>query len=116
MQVRTGVDIVYLPAFERLAQNPAARKRVFHPSELARDKNEHLAGVFAIKESFFKALGKNPRFLDIEVVRGKGKPSVMYPSRYGIRSLDVSVSHEKDYCIASVVLMMDEKTTREEKR
>ena len=106
MNIRSGVDIVHIPRFADFLKNPEAVKKVFHPSELKRDTVEHLAGVFAIKEAFFKALGKNPHFLEIEVNPCRGKPTINYPSHHNINSIDISVSHDKDYAIAQVVMLV----------
>jgi len=106
MDIRSGVDLVHIPRFAKFLKNPQAVKKVFHASELKRDSVEHLAGVFAIKEAFFKALGQNPHFLEIEVSPARGKPTIIYPSHHPIQSIDISVSHDKDYAIAQVVMLL----------
>lgn len=108
MKIRTGVDIVHIPRFKSFLDNPSAVSKVFSSGELARDTPEHLAGVFALKEAFFKALGTNPDFLSIEVPSRRGKPSVTFPDSFGIESVDVSVSHDNDYAIAQVVMILSD--------
>ena len=108
MTLRTGIDLVHIPRFAKFLENPAAVKRTFSSKELERDSVEHLAGVFAIKEAFFKALGKSPDFLAVEVSPSRGKPSLLFSESFGILSYDVSVSHDADYCVASVVMMVED--------
>lgn len=106
MDIKSGVDLVHIPRFAKFLKNHEAVKKVFHASEMKRDSVEHLAGVFAIKEAFFKALGKNPHFLEIEVCPSRGKPTITYPTHHNISSIDISVSHDKDYAIAQVVMLV----------
>jgi len=105
MQIKTGIDIVEVAKMESL---DAGKSKVFHASELKDDRPEHLAGIFAAKEAFFKALEKSPDFLSIEVVKDEsGKPRLSYVGEEKINSLDVSISHEKDYAVASVVMLLE---------
>ena len=107
MQIKTGIDIVYIKKMDNLIEG---RSRIFHASEMQDDRPEHLAGIFAVKEAFFKALEQNPDFLSLEVKKtDNGKPVVSYVGIEGIHSVDVSISHEKDYAVASVVMILDEK-------
>ena len=101
-----GTDLLHIPKIERLLKNPQAAKKVFHPSELRDNRPEHLAGVFAAKEAFFKALRKKPKWLDIEVkTKRSGKPELKLnsPLENGWVA-DVSISHDGDYAIAVAVL------------
>lgn len=77
----------------------------------------HLAGRFSAKEALLKAfgtgLGKGVRWTDIEVVRDNdGKPRIELSGilndimlNMEIREILVSISHERDYAIAQVVLI-----------
>ncbi len=104
MQVRTGIDIVAVSKISRLKDSLT---KIFHPSELRDERPEHLAGIFAAKEAFFKALKRNPEFLAVEVSKAKGKPTISYAGGENISSIDVSISHEHEYAIASVVMLID---------
>jgi len=104
MQVRTGIDIVAVSKISRLKDSLA---NIFHPSELADERPEHLAGIFAAKEAFFKALKRSPEFLAVEVSKVNGKPAISYAGGEKISSIDVSISHEQEYAIASVVMLLD---------
>ena len=59
--MKLGIDIVHIPEFEKLMQDRGFIKRVFHESELKDYRAEHLAGIFAAKEAFFKAINQKPQ-------------------------------------------------------
>jgi len=108
MLPKIGVDIVYIPKLAKKLENEAFIKKVFHSSELC-DSKESLAGRFAAKEAFFKAIGKKVDWLDIEVEKCKaGKPSLRISneikSKNKIEAVDVSISHENEYAMAAVII------------
>jgi len=107
MKIKTGIDIVYIPKFEKLMENEGFIKKVFHASECSNYNAEHLAGIFAAKEAFFKAVNKKPQWLKIEVKNKKtGKPILLAKELKGkIKDIDISISHDKDYAIATVCLI-----------
>jgi len=112
MEIKTGIDMVYIPRMQSLVENQDTLAKYFHPSELQPLTPEHLAGIFAVKEAFFKAIQGNPSFLDIEIKKSKqGKPELIISPEFSanISSCDISISHEKDYAIAHVVLMLNRK-------
>jgi holo-[acyl-carrier protein] synthase len=97
-----GVDIVYLPEFEKKLKNLSLEK-VFLSSELSQNESsESLAGVFAAKEAFFKAVGDKKNWLDVWIEKSeKGKPflkSVLLQKQ----KVELSISHAGDYVIAVV--------------
>ena len=66
-----GIDIVYLPEFEKKLKNFSLEK-VFLPHELSQNKSqENLAGIFAAKEAFFKAIGVKKNWLDVWIEKKK---------------------------------------------
>jgi holo-[acyl-carrier protein] synthase len=123
MVLGIGIDLVNITRIERLLQKWGDRfkKRVFSQEEINysqryKRSSERFAANFAVKEAFFKALGKgfkgNIRMLDIEVRRDEyGKP---YVNLYGnakqvaemmeIKSVYVSISHDCDYATAVLIL------------
>jgi holo-[acyl-carrier protein] synthase len=79
---------------------------------------QHFAGRFAIKEAVAKAfmtgIGSHFGWLDIEVVRNAktGAPSVClhgkaadYAQTIGVIRISISISHTRDYAVASAVLI-----------
>lgn len=106
MAIACGTDIIYIPSVERIRSDATRLKRFFHPQELKQPTVEHLAGLLAAKEAFFKALGMMPKFTEIQVIHEKtGKPTLIVSPVYNkFKSCDVSISHDKEYAIAFVVL------------
>ncbi len=107
MPLRTGVDLIYVPAFEKKLATKGLLERMFHPSELKNKTPEHLAGIAAVKEAFFKAIDHKISWLDVEVDHKKtGKPTLTLAEHYTkeISDLDISIAHDHDYVVATVVL------------
>jgi len=106
MEMRIGVDIVFVPRFEKLLTNEAFVKKIFHPSESKRFEAEHLAGIFAAKEAFFKAVKEAPTWLDVEIKKeASGKPALVLSNDLKDElSVDVSISHDGEYAIAVVLV------------
>lgn len=100
---KLGVDIVHIPRMEKSLESEAFRKKVFTAAEQAHCKTaESFAGVFAAKEAYFKALGTGITFpiTDVEVVYDEsGKPRLN-----GIANSDLSISHDGEYAVATVIL------------
>lgn len=105
--MKTGIDIVHIEKISELSE--LAKLRVFSPKELENSNPEHLAGIFAAKEAFFKALEMSPKWLNVEVnYKENGKPYLTLLQDYGISKMDLSISHDNDYAVASVVLLVDD--------
>lgn len=118
-----GIDIVEVQRFTAWLKKPKLVERFFHKDEASyvwkrgtdKGQAESLASRFAAKEAFAKALGtgfSGLKLTDMCVKRDKnGKP---YMSVYGtaLRALKkngaccihLSLSHEKCYAIAQVIL------------
>lgn len=109
-----GIDIVDVSRMEAAAAKHGERflRRVFTEGEIsyARGKRrwcESLAGRFAAKEAFMKACGRRLPWRDIEVVSApSGVPSIRFKGKC---FSDVSISHERAYAVA--VVIMQEKDT-----
>lgn len=118
-----GIDIVSIVRIERMLERWGSlfTSRVFTPTEVAfcerRSKpGQHFALRWAAKEAMLKALGLGLRggikWTDIEVVNDRlGRPSFSVHNEAkgclrdrNIKRTFVSISHEKDYGIAQVVL------------
>ena len=118
-----GIDIVQIDrvrsSLDRLGD--AFAKKILHPNEFEKFnshklKDRYLAKRFAAKEAFAKALGTGivegvtlPR---IEVINSQqGKPEIILHGvtrervdSLNIQSIFVSISDEKEYAVAQVVL------------
>lgn len=103
--MKIGTDIVYIPRIKKLITNKSFLEKIFHPSELKNLKPEHLAGILAAKEAFFKAINQKPRWLDIEIAyENTGRPKIALSNKLKskIKNCDISISHDKGYAIALV--------------
>lgn len=115
--MKTGTDIVYIPRMEKIFNNERTFKKIFTDTEIARFKSikntlESMAGTFATKEALIKALQlgiDQVNLLDIEVIHDeKGVPSIVLHNEL-INTLKdskitFSISHDKDYAIANVII------------
>ncbi|MFQ5841309.1 MAG: holo-ACP synthase [Thermodesulfobacteriota bacterium] len=118
-----GIDIVSIRRIERMLERwgPFFTQRVYTPGEIAfcegkSNPGQHFALRWAVKEAMFKALGlglrREIKWTDIEVANDRfGKPSLKVHNQAkgfltdrNIKTAFVSISHEKDYGIAQVVL------------
>ena len=125
MPLGHGVDLVKIDrikrAYTRLGQ--AFLDRIYTTDELALCRNQDgtyrwpsLAGRFAGKEALAKALGTGisggVTFLDMEILADSmGQPRVRLHGKYqelfikqGYQTVVLSLSHERDYAIASCIL------------
>ena len=122
-----GVDMIEIHRIEQALERWGDRflNRVYTPGELAqlRHRRPGLAACFAAKEATMKALGTGRRgvgWRDVEVIHApSGQPWLRLSGRaqhracaLGIRSLAVSLSHCRDYALASVVGTSDESSHR----
>lgn len=100
-----GIDIVHLPEFKKRFKNVSLEK-VFLPIELSQNvETEGLAGVFAAKEAFFKALGKKENWLDVWIEKDRNGNPTLYSSLVkSYLNLEVSISHQGEYAIAVVLI------------
>lgn len=113
-----GVDIIEIERIEKVAARWGDRflKRIYTGAELSicRNRAPALAVRFAAKEAVMKALGtgiKGVGWREIEVLSNSdGKPLVYLYGRakkkaeeLGLGELAVSLSHSREYAIASVV-------------
>ena len=114
----TGIDIIEIDRIQKAMERRGERflKRVYTEAELklCGEKANALAVRFACKEAVMKLLGTGRRgvcWRDIETLAYPGgKPQVnLYggarkeADRLGIKDIAVSLSHSREYAIASAV-------------
>lgn len=114
-----GIDIIEVDRFSRILaqQKEKLLKRIFTDGELEFCKKaaNRLAGRFAAKEAFFKALGTGFRgfkWQDVEIKNNDlGAPHFLFSERLslhledlGVAKAHLSISHCKEYAIAQVIL------------
>ncbi len=99
-----GTDIVFIPKIKKILTDSSFLNRVFHEDERTPFTAEHLAGIYAAKEAFFKALGKDPSWLSVHI-KGKAPQCVLTPQlAQKIKHTSLSISHDKEYAIAQVLV------------
>jgi len=91
-----GCDIVKISRFEANLEKLAKHiltdaERLEYEQTIL--KTEYLAGRWAAKEAIFKTIGKTEKLSILNEV--SGKPYVLNHSE-----LSISISHEKEYCMA----------------
>lgn len=113
LSVRTGIDLVANSRIAQKASNMAFLEKIFHPSEFRNRNSRKLSGIFALKESIFKALNiPASNWLEIEVRKSKsGRPSITLSDKIkpgNLLSMDCSISHEGDFTIGVVIMILSE--------
>ena len=117
-----GTDITQVNRFEKWVENPQMFMRFFNPAEIMEKgslaaKCQHYAARFAAKEAFSKALGTGIAGFELKEVyvvndplgkpelKVEGKALELLKQKAGDDScLHVSLSHEKEYALAFVVI------------
>jgi len=114
-----GVDIIEIGRVASVARRYPDRfpRRIFTDGERAycRGRAPQMASRFAAKEAVMKALGTGTRgvgWREIEVVRKRGSaPEIVLRGRakaraekLGATRLALSLSHSREYAVASVVM------------
>lgn len=112
-----GLDMIELDRIRRIVERqPGFIKRILTVGEIERfatlskeRKVEFLAGRFAVKEAYSKAIGtgigEEISFLDIEVLNEGGKPTVtILKNQTEKRTIHVSITHTRQFAAAQVIL------------
>lgn len=116
-----GTDIAGVRRFKKWVERPELIDRFFNSAEKSLGTSEsalcqHYAARFAAKEAFSKALGTGIRDFELKDVYiendAYGKPvlrvcktaeQVLF-EKCGVCTVHVSLSHEKEYAVAFVVI------------
>lgn len=118
--LRTGVDIVQIDRIKKIIETKRESfyNKIFSDNEIdyikIKNNNEQtIAGLFAAKEAISKVFGTGIgkiSWKDFEILHdSNGKPYVMLPSNLdiasdlGLKSVDISISHEKEYAIGFAI-------------
>ncbi|MBQ9390022.1 MAG: holo-ACP synthase [Synergistaceae bacterium] len=111
-----GADLCSINRIKHALKSEHFRKRVFSQEEISycegkgEKRYESYAGGFAVREAFAKASGipliKIIFSNDFKLIRTDGKPDIELSGVLLIPSakIFVSISHEKDYALAFVVI------------
>ena len=124
MIIGTGIDITEIERIKKLLSKGGFIERFFSFCEAEYFKKrkyapETVAGAYAAKEAFSKALGSGVRgfnLKDVEVLHDElGKPYIRLSGeaktiskKCGIKKLFVSISHSELYAVSSVIAEGDD--------
>src|SRR5215472_14890923 len=121
-KLTVGVDVIEIARVRAVLERHPARflARVYTPGEVrhCRGRIAELAARFAAKEAVMKALGTGVRGIgwrEIEILPNRrGNPLVLLHGKalsrgrtLGLATIDVSLSHSRDYAVASVVGLIE---------
>lgn len=114
MIVGVGIDIIEIERIEKMIEGqPKFIERILTENERqvaytlkGKRRSEFVAGRFAAKEAYSKALGtgigKEVSFLHIEIMNDeRGKPILLANTSHTIH---LSISHSREFAVAQVVL------------
>ena len=123
MKIKCGTDIIEIDRIKESIESLGNRflQRVFTEREIQyceskkAQKYQHYAARFAAKEAVFKAISPllenkyDMGWKDAEILNDdQGKPRVTFTSiklQEKIESIDISISHCKEYATASVAII-----------
>ena len=124
MKIKTGVDIIEIERVKKCIEETEGKfcERVYTKKEIEyceskkTQKYQHYAARFAAKEAVFKAISSNLlnkydiNWIDIEILNDyTGKPYVnILKNDIKIDDIDISISHCKEYAVASVILITED--------
>jgi len=126
MKIYCGTDIIEVERIKKaILSTPKFKEKIFSESEIsyAESKNDvtkyqHYAGRFAAKEAVYKSISNifpHVQLKEIEIVNDSikyNRPKViihndLFVSKYQNVSIDVSISHIKEYASANAVTIIE---------
>lgn len=125
MKILCGTDIIEIERIKKSIERSGERflNLIYTPAEIEyceskrNAKYSHYAGRFAAKEAIFKAVSSllTDKFAitwtDAQVVNDEnGNPKIEFlkVNFEEIQSIDISISHCRDYAVASVTILVNE--------
>lgn len=121
MNIACGTDIIEIERIKKSIESTNGRfiKEIYTEKEIEyceskkRQKYQHYAARFSAKEAVFKALSAiledkySISWLDVEIINDEnGRPYINFTNKTfdKLISIDISLSHCKEYAIAYVVM------------
>lgn len=120
MIIKTGIDIIEISRIKESIEDTDGKfcERVYTEKEIEYcerkkiQKYQHYAARFAAKEAVFKAISPflkskyDIEWKQIEILNDEnGRPYVkLLNKNLGIENIDISISHNKEHAVASVVI------------
>ena len=129
MKIKSGIDIIEVDRIKKAIEDTGENfiQRVYTEQEIkyceskSKNKYQHYAARFAVKEATFKAISTllkdkySISWKNVETINDdNGKPKIKFISLTKeleeeldkIVSIDVSISHLKEYAVASVSVLL----------
>ena len=123
MKIKCGVDIIEISRIKESIESLGDRflnkiyteKEIEYCESKGKAKYEHYAARFAVKEAAFKAVSEEVKdkfeitWKDIETLNdknGRPKTEILFLKNKKVENVDVSISHCKEYAVASVVVLL----------
>jgi phosphopantetheine--protein transferase-like protein len=103
--MKIGIDLVHLPKFIEKIKDETLLQRLFTDEELreAGGSAETLAGMFAAKEAYFKAVRHTPEWHAVQLRHDTdGAPQLVARGQSG--EISVSISHDGEYVTAVAMI------------
>lgn len=122
MRIAVGTDIIEINRVKKSIERQENKflEKVYTDNEIkycyshGNNMYQHFAARFAAKEATFKAISKikNESTVDwknFEVLNDKDGRPILDIKKYKFNDIDISLSHCKEYAIATVIILYDEK-------
>lgn len=122
MQIKCGIDIIEIDRIKEAIETTKEEfiNRVYTKKEIeyCESKNnmkyQHYAARFAAKEAVFKAISEEfgkyeITWKDIEITSnevGRPKIAILNKNIPNLESIDISISHCKNYAVANVTVLL----------
>ncbi len=116
--ISTGIDLVEISRFQKLVNQETFQKNCFCEEELKylqkiENNLRTMAGMYAAKEAFLKAIHKgigDYSMREIMILHEEsGAPKIALEGQIKkdivYQDCSLSISHEKDFAVASVILL-----------
>jgi len=109
----TGIDIIEIERIQKAIERwgDGFLNHIFTPAEIEYAQKfkfpyQHYAGRFAAKEAIFKAMGiPHLSWYDVIIINDtNGKPVCHFTNIDFKHRLTVSISHSRDYAVASAIV------------
>ena len=125
MKISCGTDVIEIARIEKAIENHGKKflETIYTPKEIeycetkGKMKYQSYAARFAGKEAIFKAISIFLKYKfsiswnDVEILdQEQGKPQIVFLKHQfkEIKSMDISLSHCRDYATANVVVLYKE--------
>lgn len=124
MEIKCGTDIIEINRIkedieklgDKFLDRVYTKKEIEYCESKKGQKYQHYAARFAAKEAGFKVISQflenkyDIEWKDIEILNDEnGRPKIYIKNqhKYNIQSIDISISHCRDYAIANVVAIFN---------